>query len=184
LYFSLCLLPLVLSLDTSDKSLALCSLLSPFKYLYTLIGSHDAALPPADQSQLFQTILVCKIFQFQSSSWPFTGHSPVCPHVSCTGLDTAFQMCLTCAQQRGSITSLSLLAALFLMQPRMLLAVFAPKAHCWLTFSWVLTRIHRSFSGSYFLDGWPPVGVAAQGFSSTGTGLGISLLEFHEVALC
>ena len=39
LYFHLCLFPLVLSLDTTKKSLALSSLYPPIGYLYTLLRS-------------------------------------------------------------------------------------------------------------------------------------------------
>jgi len=43
------------------------------------------------------------------------------------------------------ITSPDLLATLCLMQPRISLAFFVARAHCWLPFSWVSTRIPMSF---------------------------------------
>jgi len=44
LCFILCLLTLVLSLGTTEKSLAASSLCSPFRYLYTLMRSHQSLL--------------------------------------------------------------------------------------------------------------------------------------------
>ncbi|CAM9638949.1 unnamed protein product, partial [Bubo scandiacus] len=49
---------------------------------------------------------------------------------------------LTSAEYRGKITSLSLLATLFLIQARMSLAFLATWAHCWLMF--------RGFSKNFF----------------------------------
>lgn len=63
---------------------------------------------------------------------------------------TALQECLSCAEKRGSITSL---AQLCLMQPRMLLAFFATSMHCRLLFNlspirtWVLSMFGNSFQG-------------------------------------
>jgi len=61
---------------------------------------------------------------------------------------------LTSAEYRGTITSLLLLATLFLIQARMPLAFLATWAHCWLMFSWLSTRSPRSF--------FPLVGSAGQ----------------------
>jgi len=53
---------------------------------------------------------------------------------------------LTSTDYRGTITSLLLLAALFLIQARMLLAFLATWAHYWLKFSQLWINLHRSFS--------------------------------------
>jgi len=45
--------------------------------------------------------------------WPFVGFAPVRLCLSFTGVNTALQMSLTMAEQRGKITSLDLLAKLF-----------------------------------------------------------------------
>lgn len=55
---SLCPLPLVLSLGTTEKSLALSSLHPPFRYLSKVIRSPEPPLHHAEQSQL---------------PWPFLG---------------------------------------------------------------------------------------------------------------
>ena len=47
-------------------------------------------------------------------------------------------------QVEERITSVSLLATLFLMQPRMLLALLAARMHYWLVFNLVSTRTRRS----------------------------------------
>lgn len=53
--------PLVLALDTTEKSLALSSLHSPFRYLYTLMNSHP--LGPLHSSQLSQPFLIAQMLQ-------------------------------------------------------------------------------------------------------------------------
>ena len=62
------------------------------------------------------------------------------------GLDAVLQMGLTRAKQRGTITSLALLATPLLMEPRILLAFQAASAHCWLMSSFLSTRTPKSFS--------------------------------------
>jgi len=65
LYFSLCVMPLVLSLDTAIKSVALSSLHSPFRYLYALIRSlPEPFLLQAKQSQFSQPFLTGEVVQF------------------------------------------------------------------------------------------------------------------------
>jgi len=54
----------------------------------------------------------------------------------------------TDAEYRGSITSLFLLATLFLIQARMPLAFLATWAHCCLLFRWLLTNTPRSPSNN------------------------------------
>lgn len=44
------------------------------------------------------------------------------------------------------MTSFSLLAMFFLIQPRMLLAFFAATAHCWVIFNFLSTKTPNSFS--------------------------------------
>jgi len=77
LYFSLCPLPLVFSLGTSEKSLAL-PLLPPIGYLYTLIRS---------PLRLFLTMLSnpssLSLSSYGRCSSPFSGLTPVCPCLYC-----------------------------------------------------------------------------------------------------
>ena len=53
---------------------------------------------------------------------------------------------LSIAEQRGRITSLDLLATLFAMYPRIRLAFWATRSHCWLMTNQLPTRTPRSFS--------------------------------------
>ncbi|KAK4825790.1 hypothetical protein QYF61_002374 [Mycteria americana] len=60
-------------------------------------------------------------------------------------LNTVLGGCgLTSAEYRGTITALLLLATLFLIQARMLLAFLATWAHCWLILSQLSTNTPRS----------------------------------------
>lgn len=89
-------------------------------------------------------------------------------------LDPALQQCLPSAEPRGRISSLTLLAALCLMQPGMLLATFAARSHCWLS-----SAAPPGLPGplqSCFAVGWHPA-CMAQNYSSPGTGLCISLCQ-------
>ena len=80
-----------------------------------------------------------------------TGLAPVRPCLSCTGdrpkADTTpDKVSQVPRQEMERITSLELLAALLLIQLKMLLASFAARAHCWLMFNLLSTRNSRSFS--------------------------------------
>ena len=57
-----------------------------------------------------------------------------------------FRWVLIRAEQRGTITSLALLATPLLMQPRILLAFQAARAHCWLMTSFSSIRTPTFFS--------------------------------------
>lgn len=57
---------------------------------------------------------------------------------------------LTKAEERGRIPFLSLVAAVFPMQPRRLFGLFVVRAHCWLMVSMVSIMTHRSFSANTF----------------------------------
>lgn len=61
-------------------------------------------------------------------------------------LDPALQMCLTRAEQRARITSLNLLVMPHLMQPRMLVTIFAMRVHRWLLVNLMSTRTLGSLS--------------------------------------
>jgi len=61
-------------------------------------------------------------------------------------LETVIRCGLTSVEKRGRIPSYGLLATLLLMQPRILLAFFAARAHCWLMSSLVSSRTTRFFS--------------------------------------
>lgn len=94
----------------------------------------------------------------------FAGLGPVCPtYLPCTGkhrtAPSTSDVTITRAD-RGRITSLSLYS-LFLTHPRILLATFAAKAHCWLMANLFSTRIP-----GFLLQGCFPAGC-----SSASTGL-------------
>jgi len=95
-------------------------------------------------------------------------------------LDTALQTCLTRADQRRRITSLDLLAALCLKQPKMLVAFFAISTHSWIIVSFLLIRTPRSilpscFSTIYSLTVWVP-GI----IPSHGKHLAFPFAELHK----
>lgn len=66
--------------------------------------------------------------------------------LGCPALDPALHLCITRAELSGRITSLDLLAMLFLMQPRRLLAFLAARAHFWLVVNMLVEKSSRSFS--------------------------------------
>jgi len=77
--------------------------------------------------------------------------SPVCSCLSCNGECTALQVWHNqCCVEGRRITSLSLLTIIYLMQPRILLASFATRAHCWIMVKLVSIRTPRSFSAKLF----------------------------------
>ena len=59
------------------------------------------------------------------------------------------------AEWRGRTISLHLLASVCLMQPRMLMVVFAVRAHCCLTVSFWSTRVPNSFSAKLLSSNQP-----------------------------
>ncbi|KAK4828387.1 hypothetical protein QYF61_026125 [Mycteria americana] len=103
----------------------------------------------AKQPQFPQTLLIRLVLQ-------------TLPQLCCPSLDTLqplnvslvgaqnrtqYSRCgLTSAEYKGTITSLVLLATLFLIQARMPLAFLATWAHCWLIFRQLSTNTPRSFS--------------------------------------
>lgn len=66
------------------------------------------------------------------------------PVLGSPALDPAPQVCLTKAEERERFTSLDLLAMLFLVQPRRLLAAFVAGARCCLTVSLLSIRTPQS----------------------------------------
>lgn len=89
----------------------------------------------------------------KSFFYSFVGFFPGQQGVSCIGEQSRMQHSkseLTKAQERRRIISLSLVAAVFSMQPRRLFALFAARAHCWLMISMVSFMTHRSFPANPF----------------------------------
>lgn len=139
-------LPLVLSLDTTERSLALSSFHPCFRHLYTLIKFTQSLLftrlkspkslsffseercsrPLITLVALHWTLSSIPMFLLYWEAWNRSQHS------TCS---------LSSAEQKGRISPLELLAILFLTQPRMLLAFFTSKMHRWLTVSsWQLSK--------------------------------------------
>ena len=73
---------------------------------------------------------------------------------------------LTCVKQKGRITSLNQLAPLLLMQPSVLLAFFAARAHCWLMLSLLSSRTSSYFLQSCIPDCQLSTCTGAQGYST------------------
>lgn len=83
------LLPLVLSLRTTEKSLPSSSLLPPMRYLYTLIRSPEPFLLQGEQSWPSASPRKTDAQSPQSPLWwPFTGAIPACPCLPCAGEPT------------------------------------------------------------------------------------------------
>ena len=93
LCFSLCPWPLVLSLGTTEESLAQSSLHPHFRYLYTFIRCLCAFSSPGwtvpDLSAFPRTSPAPDCYM---SLWPFVALSPVCPSLSSPELDTVLQL--------------------------------------------------------------------------------------------
>jgi len=136
--------PLVLSLSTDINSHFPSSLYAPFKYWKATVRSPQSLLQ-AKQSQFPQPFLIEEVLQPSDHlSGPLLDplqELHVLPVLGAPGLDAVLQME---PYKRGTITSLSLLATLFLMQPRTQLAVWAAKAHSRVVrvrvVSWMHTR--------------------------------------------
>lgn len=82
----------------------------------------------------------------QSCLGHFTGVTPVYPCVSCSGEPStgcSTSDAYTRDEQRGKITCLDLLAILFLMQLKMMLAAFPARAYCCLMVNMMCTRCPR-----------------------------------------
>lgn len=93
LRFSWCPLPLVLALDTSEKSLPPSSSRLPFRHVCTSKRPLPPLEPPQhqeEQSQLSQALPTRDLLPVPASpAWPFAALSPVAPHLSCAGEPSA-----------------------------------------------------------------------------------------------
>lgn len=81
-HLSFSLLSIVLSQDTTEKSLSPSCLLSLIRYLYTLI---TLSLPGWTAPALSAVPHMTDASAPYSSLWHFTGLTPGCPCLSCTG---------------------------------------------------------------------------------------------------
>lgn len=142
----MCPLTLVLSTSTTEKSLAPFSLFPPIKYLYF----PEPSLLLTEESHLSQPVLIGKIFWSLNHLCISTLDSPQYVHVSFLlgnpELYMGLQCGLTNADQEGRIPFLDLMAMLFLMLLRMLLAAFATRASWWFMVSLLSCRTPRSLS--------------------------------------
>lgn len=111
---------------------------------FTHIGkmAPDPSLLQARRSQFSQPLLDGQLLQSHNRlcgpSLGSLSYACVCVEMWSPKLDPALELCLTRAEQRERITSLNLLAMLFLMQTRRLPGFFAARVHRWLTVSLVL----------------------------------------------
>ena len=124
-----CLLPPALSLWAAEKGLAPPSFHCPFRYLQTQRRSLWAISSPG------WTIWAISLLQsFHHLHGPMPGYLQwvlVYPALGSPELVPGLQHCLTSAEQKGSITSLDLLATVCLLQPRMMVAFFTARVICW-----------------------------------------------------
>lgn len=144
LVFHFSLSPFLLSLGTNVMQF---SLLFPIMNLYAMI-------------RCLLTLLSSRVSNHNSLSlslhapipsvslWPLTDIIPVCPYLSCAGKakpgETISGILSAWVEQR-SITSLNLPEMIFLMQPRVLQAIFSPRAYCWPMFHLMSIRSSRPF---------------------------------------
>ena len=117
--------PIVLSQQTPLKSL-FPSFLQPLQILKTTLRSHGAFPSLSLSSQ-------GGVPSLGSFLWPSSGRSPTAPRLSCTehspsGCSAPGEVSQHGAE--GQIPSLTLLATLLWMQPRMWLALWAARAQC------------------------------------------------------
>ena len=93
-----------------------------------------------------------------------------------------YRLGLTSAKYRGTITSLLLLATLFLIEARMPLAFLATWTHCWLMFSRRSTSTPRFFFHWAAFQPLLPKPVALQGVVVTqGQDPALGLVEHHTI---
>lgn len=123
----MCPLPLLLSLGITQKSLALSCLFPPVRCLCTLIRF--------PLSLLFSGLKSPGSLSFSSYDKYF----------KCSVVFVALHW--THFSRR--ITSLSLLVTLVRIQPRVLMAAFARRSHCWLMVRLSSTRTPRAFSAKW-----------------------------------
>ncbi|KAK4815747.1 LOW QUALITY PROTEIN: hypothetical protein QYF61_006785 [Mycteria americana] len=138
--------PLVLSLVTWEKR--------PTPPLYNLLSvvesnkvSPQTPFLQPKQSQLPQPLPISLVLQtlpqLRCPSLDTLQPLNVSLVVGGPKLNTAFEVWPPSAEYRGTITSLVLLATLFLIQARMPLAFLAAWAHCWLIFRQLSTNTPR-----------------------------------------
>ena len=141
--------PYVLSLVIWEKTLTPISLQPPFQVVVeTDKVSPQPPLLQTKQPQFPQLLLIGLVLwtlhQLRCFSLDTLQHLSVVLVVRVPEGAQYLRYSLTSTEYR--ITSLVLLATLFLVQARMLLAFLVTWAHCWLMFSQLSTNTPRSFS--------------------------------------
>ncbi|KAK4824310.1 hypothetical protein QYF61_013055 [Mycteria americana] len=128
-----------------DSTTSLGSLFQCLRTLSVVVESDKVSPQPpflqAKQPQFPQPLLTGLVLQ--------TLHQLCCPSLDLNVLHVflVYSRCgLTSAEYKGTITSLLLLATLFLIQARMPLAFLATWAHCRLIFRRLSTSTPKSFS--------------------------------------
>ena len=166
LCFSLCALPLVLPLGTTEKSLALSSLHPPYRWLYTLIRSPQAFSSPGwrvpalsfSSGEMLQSLT-----RLGGPSLDCLQYAHVCLVLVSPALDPAPQMCLTSVEQRAQITSLDLRQLSSWCSP----GYYSPSLLQDHVAGWCSTsspqRRLSPLLQSYFAAGWPPAYTGAWG---------------------
>jgi len=88
------------------------------------------------------------------------------------------------AMYKEMVTSLFMLATLFLLQTRLLLAFLANWAHCWLVFSQLLIMTPRSFTARQLSSHFSPKPVQLHGVVMTQVqDLALTLVQYHLTGL-
>lgn len=124
---------------------------------------------PLHTGEMLQSLITCVVSHQTCSS--------ISQSLGSAEVNSELWGCLSSAERKERITSFSLQAILFLVQPRMLLSALATGTHCWLMFSYLSSRILDASLPSCFPSRcWPPTPVCTGpwGCSSPGTGIYIS----------
>lgn len=140
--FSLCPLSLLLSVGTTEESLAQFSLLFTTRYFQKMVKSlwsllffklNSPSSLPLHTGEMLQSLITCVVSHQTCSS--------ISQSLGSAEVNSELWGCLSSAEWKERITSFSLQAILFLVQPRMLLSALATGTHCWLMFSFLSSRI-------------------------------------------
>lgn len=140
--FSLCPLSLLLSVGTTEESLAQFSLLFTTRYFQKMVKSlwsllffklNSPSSLPLHTGEMLQSLITCVVSHQTCSS--------ISQSLGSAEVNSELWGCLSSAEWKERITSFSLQAIFFLVQPRMLLSALATGTHCWLMFSYLSSRI-------------------------------------------
>lgn len=171
--------------------------MSPISKPYVSNRSLTPSFTQSPTGQLWTaiTVLCLSVFfsELSAKSWICSSQIlPSFPHTPCAPDPWAshwwvqngmqyFRIYFTSTLQRGRDTSLCLLAAVMLMQPRVQLTFFSIKTHCWLMISLLFTMIPRAFPLNLVSSYSSAICICTQGYSASPAGLYLVMFDFSQV---